>query len=283
MKIHESRVQSPESRANRRRAGDCGLRTGNCESAFTLIEMLVVLAILGLLAALLVPALKNFGHADAMTAATRQMLDDVGRTRQLAISQHTTVYMVFVPANFWNNGLSAAEKMLPATTNLCDKQLTGYTFVSLRTVGDQPGQGKPHYIAPWQNLPDGTFIAQQKFIPPTDPPFNIANYTIYGFAETDIIPFPTETNSTPPINLPYIAFNYLGQLTTNGVDAVTSHEYIPLARGSVSPAIDPATKAYQLGQPDISEVPPDNSVSTYNIIDIEPLTGRTTLQQPRVK
>jgi len=39
---------------------------------------------------------------DAMTAATRQMLDDVGRARQLAISQHTTVYMVFVPENFWN-------------------------------------------------------------------------------------------------------------------------------------------------------------------------------------
>jgi len=68
--------------------------TFNLRRAFTLIEMLAVIFILGVLAALLVPALKNIGHADAMTAATRQMLDDVGRARQLAISQHTTVYMV---------------------------------------------------------------------------------------------------------------------------------------------------------------------------------------------
>jgi type II secretory pathway pseudopilin PulG len=262
--------------------------------------MLTVIAILGILAALLVPALKNFGHADAMTAATRQILDDVGRTRQLAISHHTTVYMVFVPTSFWNdasgnfnnawwNNLNAAQKT--AARNLCDKQLTGYTFVSLRTVGDQPGQGKPHYIAPWRNLPDGTFIAQQKFVSAytiTDPINSSRTFSISPFNYTDVIPFPTEDSPPYTTELPCIAFNYLGQLTTNGVDAVTSHEYIPLARGSVSPAIDPATKAYRLNPPatdppDISEIPSGNSVNTYNIIDIEPLTGRATLQQPKVK
>jgi type II secretory pathway pseudopilin PulG len=252
--------------------------------------MLVVISILGILAALLVPALKNFGHADAVTAATRQILDDVGRTRQLAISHHTTVYMVFVPANFWGSNPSAFLSSLTpaqqvAATNLCDKQLTGYTFVSLRTVGDQPGQGKPHYLAPWHTLPDGTFIVHQKFESAlfdapqwkTDykPSSNVTNFVAMN------IPFPTE--DSPSLPMPCIAFNYLGQLTTNGVDAVTSHEYIPLARGSVSPAWDPATKVYQLSQPDISEVPPGNSVNAYNIIDIEPLTGRATLQQPKMK
>ena len=273
---------------------DC-TRGGCAPRAFTIVEMLVVLAILGVLAALVVPALKNFGHADAVAAATSQMQDDVGRARQLAISHHTTVYMVFVPENFWI-GLSAAEQALPVTTNLCDKQLTGYTFVSLRTVGDQPGQRKPHYLAPWQTLPEGTFIAQQKFIPP-DQVFYISKWDndynhaapvpIYGFDTNNFaansmgIPFPTE--DAPSVLLPYIAFNYLGQLTTNGVDAAASHEYIPLARGNVAPAWDPVTKVYQLSQPDISEVPPGNSTNTYNIIDIEPLTGRTTLQQPKVQ
>jgi len=272
--------------------------TFNLRRAFTLIEMLAVIFILGVLAALLVPALKNIGHADAMTAATRQMLDDVGRARQLAISQHTTVYMVFVPENFWN-GLNAAQQAMPATTNLCDKQLTGYTFVSLRSVGDQPGQGKPHYIAPWQNLPDGTFIAQNKFIPP-DQFFYISPWdkdyhnsppnhpvSIYGFATNNSaassigIPFPTV--DAPSVLLPYVAFNYLGQLTFDGQNPASRDEYIPLARGSVAPAIDPATKAYQLGSPIISEMPDGNSTNAYNIIDIEPLTGRATLQQPKVK
>jgi len=44
----------------------------------------------------------------------------------------------------------------------------------------------------------------------------------------------------------------------------------------VAPAIDPATKAYQLGSPIISEMPDGNSTNAYNIIDIEPLTGRAT-------
>src|ERR1035438_538321 len=69
--------------------------------AFTLVEMLVVISILGILAALTEPALKNLGKSNAATSASRQLLDGVGRARQLAIANHTTVYMVFVPTNFW--------------------------------------------------------------------------------------------------------------------------------------------------------------------------------------
>ena len=72
--------------------------------AFTLIEMLVVISILGILAALTVPALKNLGKSNAALGASRQMLDAVGRARQLAIANRTTVYMVFVPTNFWTLG-----------------------------------------------------------------------------------------------------------------------------------------------------------------------------------
>src|SRR6266571_5117108 len=68
--------------------------------AFTLIELLVVISIVGLLAGLAVPVVNNF-KPNVVAGATRQLLDDVARARQYAISQRTTVFMVFVPTNFW--------------------------------------------------------------------------------------------------------------------------------------------------------------------------------------
>lgn len=273
--------------------GSChsSLVTRHC-AAFTLIEMLVVIAILGILAGLAVPALKNLGKSDATVSAARQLLDDVGRARQLAMAQRTTVYMVFVPTNFWMlsgtfnstwmSSLSATAKI--AATNLCDEQLTGYTFIGSGTVGDQPGRHSWHYLAPWQSLPDGTFIAQQKFVGPSTIVDNVsgATFPISEFNYTNTIPFPTETNTSATASgslpyLPYIAFNYLGQLVS-GQD-----EYIPLAKGSVSPAIIPATKAYVMNatpsSPAVSELPPGNSTNiSYNIVHIDALTGRAVLE-----
>ena len=270
-------------------------------SGFTLIELLVVITILGILAALTVPALKNFGKSDTTLSASRQLLGDIGRARQLAMSDHTTVYMVFVPLDFWkDNPNSFLATLTPAqrtaATNLLDKQLSGYTFVSLRSLGDQPGQKTRRYLAPWQALPDGTFIATNKFEPPnvllssiTQPLYSFWNQDyphsdqnkIYGF-QTNAIPFPTE--DSPPMPLPCLAFNYAGQLTTNGVDMAAADEYIPLARGSVSPAIDPATRALQFGPAQVSEIRPNDSASiSYNIIHIDRLTGRAILEYHKMQ
>jgi len=254
--------------------------------AFTLVEMLVVISILGILAALTVPALKSLGKSDAAVTASRQMLDAVGSARQKAIAQHATVYMIFVTTNFWN---SMNTNIPPLNTpqfsqsvNLCDKQLSGYTYVAYGGAGDQPGQHSWHYLEPWQSLPDGTFIASWKFLPRGPSPAAVVfSYNVYGFG-TSQIPFPTV--DSPPVAVPCIAFNYLGQLTFDGQNPAGRDEYIPLARGGVYAAKDPSTKALQFGPADVSEAPPGNSTSSaFNIIDVEWLTGRAALRYLKVQ
>ena len=256
--------------------------------AFTLVEMLVVIAIIGIMAAISVPAIKNFQKSDAEAAATRQLLDDIARARQFAISQRSTVHMVFVPDVWFSlsnslGGFNLEQRI--AATNLIPRQMVGYNFVSVREVGAQPGQTTPKYLSEWRSLPEGMFIAPSKFfmvagqtLVVNDPPLpqgpTLRSFVVRGF-DTNSIPFPT-ADSTSKFILPSLTFNSLGQLVPNDN---REEEIIPLARGRTIHPLD-ANKRPTFAPPTLEELPAGNSTNAFALIIVDRLTGRARIEQP---
>jgi prepilin-type N-terminal cleavage/methylation domain-containing protein len=261
--------------------------------AFTLLELLTVIAIIALLAGLMAPVLRNF-KPNVAASATRQLMDGVARARQLAISQRTTVYMVFVPTNFWVNPIFTntwRQQDFNQAANLYDKQLIGYNYVSLHSVGDQPGTTNPRYLGPWQTLPEGTFIPWPKFIKNGPAPVmnlysnNVIMLQVYGFQQTSKLPFPLADTAkgsqpkNPYVSLPYLAFDYLGRLTDDSQNIFPQNILIPLAKGSATFPHDPITKVATPGPVTLSEVPLGNATNAYTAVNIDWLTGRPRVER----
>lgn len=267
-----------------------------------MLELLAVIVIMGLLAALAVPALKTFGQAEAQAAGSRQLLDDLGRARQWAMSQRTTVYMLFVPPAFWSDnsapGNERAWNNLPSTertkaARLFDKQLIGYNFVTVRSVGDQPGAQHPRYLSEWRVLPEGIFIPTWKFTY-NGPPVRIADpapplppqryHVVSPFRWTTPemgIPFPSVTGSKE-FRLPFLAFNHSGQLVSETGPGGWQDAFIPLARGVVSASYG-VGGVPQAVIPAVSERPPGNSTNAFHLICVEWLTGRARVIRQEVQ
>jgi type II secretory pathway pseudopilin PulG len=247
---------------------------------------MVVIAIVGFVAALAMPHVSGFNKANTMTAAQRQLLDDVARARNRALANRSTVYMVFLPA-YWSL-LSTIEnqatQITPQFTNLLTHQYAAYALYSSRTVGDQPGQHFPRYLTEWQTLPSGVYIWPGQFNPLTTNVDIYTTNTLSGLINLDVVSaFPTNVNFYFPsisagstMNLPYIAFTPQGTLGT------LSDQYIVLTRGSVMYA--QGTNGVPVaGPPDVEEAPPGNETNNPCLIKIDGLTARATIVQNQLQ
>jgi type II secretory pathway pseudopilin PulG len=247
-----------------RRAGTGGTTSSTFIGAFTVLELLIVIAIIGLLMALTLPNLGGMRKSNIMASANRQLLDDLALARHRAISGRATVYVIFVPPADWID--PTAARLSPVQEEqVLRGQFNSYMMFSRRQIGEQPGRENPRFLSPLKSLPDGIFFQVDKFNP-----------LATGRFETNLFPFPTVTNESSL--LPYIAFDFQGRLiTTRG------EERIPLARGSVFLERNPAAPAVLLWVPaDVRESPPFNSVVNSNHIVIEGLTGRATVVRPEI-
>jgi hypothetical protein len=231
--------------------------------AFTVLELLIVIGIIGLLMALSLPHLGGMRQSNIMASANRQLLDDLALARHRAISGRTTVYVIFVPPAPWINP-AAARLSAAQQEQVLRGQFNSDIMFSRRQIGEQPGRENPRFLSGLKSLPDGIFIQADKF----------DSLDLAWRFETNIFPFPTVTNEISL--LPYIAFDFQGRLiTTRG------EERIPLARGSIFHERGPTGLTWQIAS--VRETPPLNSVVNSNHIVIDGLTGRATVVRPEIQ
>jgi prepilin-type N-terminal cleavage/methylation domain-containing protein len=256
------------------------------QRAFTLLEMLIVLVIIAILAGLALPHIRGNTESVAINAACRQLVADLSLARQRAISQRSTVAVVFISPDIFNINLGGwGPNELEEIKRLQGGVYTHYALYQYRKVGEQPGtRDSEGYITEWKSLPDKTFIDPNEF---TKDRLNLNQSAGFRVHPGNVQPqFRFPFSSSPPLQigpngLPYIAFDHEGRCITvdrdeTGVGTMAGDRYLNVARGAILFTRESDGRVLESNY-EAQQVPPFNA--TNNIIYVNALTGRAKRQE----
>ncbi len=280
-------------------------------AAFTLLELLVVVAVIGLLAGITAPAIRGMVQGKTLASGHRQLTDDLNRARQEALRLRTTVYVVFAPTNVWQSRLSLdtqidsmiagqlapqrfREQALRSFTNIALGVFHSYALLVEREIGAQPGRNHTRYLGPgWQTLPDGVILSPRLFLPApmaaTDRRDLVSHELPQRPFRFPLAEFPGDT--LPAIPMRFVAFGPDGRMavdemnqywTLNGRPELRlppmSELTLAVGQGSVFISRDASGQIDRTVVPDAIETPRDNA--TNNRVIVSSLTGRSRILKP---
>lgn len=151
------------------------------QRAFSLIELLVVMVIIGIIAMLTMPAFNNLGKAQALTSAGASLLDQLALARQTAVAQNRVVEV-----RFYKRRENPAQAV--------DASANPERFRSFRTMIYDENVLNAFAQTTMQDLPARVVLSEEK------------DYSTLIFAYTNTVPprpYLKETLSAAETDVPY--------------------------------------------------------------------------------
>ena len=221
----------PRLRPDRRR----GLTPRYCVAAFTLVELLAVIGIMGLLAAVGVPALKGLTGSGGRKQALSQLMGALEIARNTAISTGTNAAVIFPDITFASGDADKYRSMAVVVWNATNSTIPA-TMVGSWIVLPQGISFLPNYLVTTTTTNMISVTASIQIPPKT----NNSSITCPGIIfQTDGGLLDSGTNSTAGVG--FFEGSVTGT-TTNPTSKMTNFETVRLTRytGRALPTLAPA-------------------------------------------
>ena len=163
-------------------------------TGFTLVELLAVIAIIGVMIAVMVPAFNGMGRGAKLTTAVAQLKTTCSLARQHAITKREITYIVFANDNV----------NLYAGTNLAhlSKAFRAYNVYGQRSK----------YLREWIQLPEGVIFVPNQTLYGSTEPRDSKNIFVSDSTKNAKVTLPFPFNDSPANELIGVAFKPDGQM-----------------------------------------------------------------------